>query len=175
MTRLIVGAISATGGILIGAFSGRKTSSITMKDVKAAPGKAFSSISGVVKKTGSKMASGVKSLAFWNRKSKEDAPVKETKADLEIKYQGLNEKYSNLSDDFSETVKRKDIVEADLLDTQEKLRQETEKVEAFQTSIEDNDIMLTEMGKKKKQAEVDLKLAQTEITKLKKKSAPKTV
>jgi len=101
--------------------------------------------------------------------------LKEAKADLEIKYQGLNEKYSKLSVDFSETTKRKDIVEADLLDTQEKLRQETEKVEAFQNSIKDNDIMITEMSEKKKQAEIDLKTAQTELTKLKKTVVPKTV
>jgi chromosome segregation ATPase len=99
--------------------------------------------------------------------------LKEAKTALETKYQGLNEKYSKLTTDFSETAKRNDILDKDLTEAKEQLRQEKEKVVAFQGSIDDNDKMITEMSKAKKQAEDALTLAQTELKKLK-KVAPET-
>jgi chromosome segregation ATPase len=155
MTRLIVGIISAAGGLILGTAGGRSTSNITMKDVKAAPGRTLSFASNTVKKTGKKIGSGLSSLAFW----KKDAKRVNKKANFEKKYQDLSEKHDKLEDDFSTAVVEKNTAEGQLADVREQLRQEKENNETFKNTLDQRDI--------------DLKAAEDELKKLK-KPTPKT-
>lgn len=170
MNRLIVGLLAAVGGLVIGSVGGRKTSNITFKDVKAAPGKIMSGISDAVKKTGKKVGSGLSTLAFWKKKKavKTKVNLEKDHMDLVAKHQDLSEKYAKLSDDFSVTAKRKDLVETDLRDTESLLEQEIKKNEAYQTTVDEKDTELKEAAVDKKQVADDLKVAQTTIKKLEK-------
>ena len=92
-------------------------------------------------------------------------------------FQAISEKLGN---DFSETVKRMNLVETDLVDTKEllrqekeslveikeQLRQEQEKNEAFQNTVNDQDETIT-------QVRADLKLAQSAPVTTRKKSTSK--
>jgi hypothetical protein len=172
MSRLLVAICSVIGGLLVGAVGGRSTSSVTFGDVKAAPGKTFSTFSGFVKKAGKKVSSGISSLAFWQKK---EEPVKKEEVDFEMKYQEVSEKYAILSDDFSTAVKEKDILatrlsdaETKLKDSERKLGEEEKKNLAYQNTVADNDKELTKAINEKKAAEAELKTAKTTITKMKK-------
>jgi hypothetical protein len=140
MTRLIVGILSAAGGLILGTGAGRSTSNITMKDIKAAPGKTFSFASNTVKKTGKKIGSGLSSLAFW----KKNAKRVNKKVNHEKNYQDLNVKYGKLTDDFSTAVKAKDTAETKLADVTEELRQAKENNTTFQNTLDQRDIDLKE-------------------------------
>ncbi len=178
MSRVLVGIISGVGGLIIGGFGGRKTSNITMKDVKAAPGKAKSAVLGAVKKTGQKIGSSLSSLAFWKKKKevkKGKVNLKQDHKDLVAKHQVLNEKHAKLSDDFSETVKRMNLIEIDRDDKEELLRQEKENNTTFQNTVNDQDEDLKKADTDLKQETVDklkalsdLKVAQTALAKLQK-------
>jgi chromosome segregation ATPase len=164
MSRLIVGLLAAAGGLIIGSVGGRKKSNITFKDVKATPGKVMSGISNAVKKTGEKVSSGLSTLAFWKKKKE----VKEKKVNHEKNYQDLSVKYGKLSDDFSTTVKRMNITEAELTGTAEQLRQANEKNETYQNTFTEKDEKLTKAVGDKNRAEADLKAAQNTIKKMEK-------
>ncbi len=183
MSRLLIGILSGVGGLIIGGFGGRKTSNITMKDVKAAPGKAGSAILGTVKKTGQKIGSGLSSLAFWKKK-KEVKKTKIVASELTkamlLEHHDLGEKYTQLSDDFSETAKRMDLmeIERDVViierdDKEELLSQEIKKNAAFQNTVIDKDKELTKAATDKQKAISDLKVAQTTIAKME-KAIPET-
>lgn len=178
MSRLLIGILSGVGGLIIGGFGGRKTSNITMKDVKAAPRKGMSAVFSGVKWTGRKIGSGLSSLAFWRKKKevkKGKVNLKKDYRDLTVKHQNLSERYTKLSDDFSETAKRNVLIETDLADTKEilvaaeellidkkeLLRQADEKLETFQNTVDDKDTEL-------RQTAADLKIAQTTIKKMEK-------
>lgn len=162
MSRVLIGIISGVGGLIIGGFGGRKTSNITMKDVKAAPGKAGSAILGAVKKTGQKIGSGLSSLAFWKKKKE----MKKGKVNFEQKFQDLTVKHSKLSDDFSETAKRMSLVEIERDDEKELLRQANETIATFQTTVDDKDTELTQAATDLKQANTDKQKAITDKQKV---------
>jgi hypothetical protein len=184
MGKVLIGILSGVGGLIIGGFGGRKTSNITMKDVIAAPGKAGSAILGAVKKTGQKIGSGLSSLAFWKKKEVKKGKVNLEKdhMDLVEKHQNLSERHTKLSGDFSETVKRMDLVEIDLADKEKQLEQAKEMSKTFQNTLDDQDTDLKQAAKDLKQAVTDkeqavtdkqklssdLKIAQNTITELKK-------
>lgn len=163
MSKLIVSLLSAAGGLIIGGFSGRKTSNITFGDVKAAPRKVVSSISNTAKKAGKKIGSGFSTLAFWKKKKE----VKKKTVNHEQNYQNLSKKHAKLSDDFSTTVKRMNLVETDLSDRDEQLRQEKEKNEAFRNTVDDQDAEI-------KQMKLDLTSAQSVATAALKKQEKST-
>jgi predicted phage tail protein len=158
MSRLLVGIISAAGGLIIGGFGGRKTSNITMEDVKAAPGKAGSAILGAVKKTGQKIGSGLSSLAFWKKK-KEVKKTKIVASELTkamlLEHHDLGEKYAKLTNDFSETAKRMGLVEIERDDKKELLRQANVKLDTFQNTVDEKDEKLRKAATDLKQANTD--------------------
>lgn len=71
MSRAIVAVIASVGGLVVGAIGGRKTSKVTIKDVKSYPGKVGKSLSGTAKKIGGKMV-------FWKKSAKKKAAPKKT-------------------------------------------------------------------------------------------------
>ncbi len=175
MSRLLIGILSSVGGLIIGGFGGRKTSNITMEDVKAAPGKAGSAILGAVKKTGQKIGSGLSSLAFWKKKKevkKGKVNLEKDHMDLVVKHQDLGEKHTKLSNDFSETVKRMDLIEIERDaviierdDKEELLRQAKEMNTTFQTTVDDKDTELTKAAADLKKANVDNQKLSSELAK----------
>jgi hypothetical protein len=185
MSRLLIGIISGVGGLIIGGFGGRKTSNVTIKDVKAVPGKGMSAVFSGVKWAGRKIGSGLSPLAFWKKKKevkKGKVNLKQDFQNLTVKHQELSGKYTKLSDDFSETAKRMGLVkiERDNViierdDKEELLSQEIKKNAAFQNTVIDKDTELTKAATDLKQETVDkqkaisdLKVAQGTIAKLQK-------
>ncbi len=181
MCRVLIGIISAAGGLIIGGFGGRKTSNITMEDVIAAPGKAGSAVLSAVKKTGRKIGSGLSSLVFWKKKKevkKGKVNLKQDHKDLVAKHQVLSEKHTKLSDDFSETAKRMNLVEVERDDYKEEARQAKEMNTTFQNTVDEKDEELTKAAADLKQetankqkAVSDLKIAQTALAKLEKSTS----
>lgn len=167
MSRVLIGIISAAGGLVIGSFGGRKTSNITMKDVKAAPGKAKSAVLGAVKKTGKKIGSGLSSLTFW----KKNAKRVNKKPNFEKNYRDLSVKHDKLEVDFSTAVKGKNTAETQLADVTEKLRQADEQNETFKNTFAEKDDEVTKANDGKDAAEADLLKAQNTIKKMEKDAA----
>lgn len=159
MSRVLIGIISGVGGLIIGGFGGRKTSNITMGDVIAAPGKGMSAVFGGVKWTGRKIGSGLSSLAFWKKKKE----VKKGKVNLKKDYQDLTVKHAKLSDDFSETAKRMNLVEVELGEKDEQLRQAKEMNDTYQNTVNDQDEDLKKAATDLKQETVDKQKAVSDL------------
>ncbi len=167
MSRVLIGIISGVGGFIIGGLGGRKTSNITMKDVKAAPGKAGSAVLSAVKKTGRKIGSSLSSLAFWKKKAKRV----NKKPNSEKNYRDLSVKHDKLEDDFSTAVKGKNTAETQLAGVTEQLRQAKEQNETFKNTFAEKDGEVTKANGDKTKAEADLVKAQNTIKKMEKDAA----